>query len=1372
MLIGRRGIRILVRSVFVLIFTITIALTLLLTTTWGSRQIISIIEVVTDAEISYKNIDGGIANTLSLEDAFYKNGDAEISVKNISLGWEVFGLFQKKIEISSVIISGVRAKLPKSEKKSSKPIDFSGFLNFDKDQLSLLEIGQASVEDVVVIYGNQQYKITALSFDSNISDGVIEFNVSKINALLQSEDNQNSAFDFYTYLKLKPNGKELSLDGSFLWNLNLSGQSYSGNGSINGNIDKINISHHLSSPFVINTMAEAGFNADNKPFFKIYNSWDQIGLDKSSRLDKGVLELKGSSEGLSYSLKSRYKLGELIGGIGLSGFAKGESLIFENINLYADELVKVNLKGAISQTAEGSIDWKINGDTEVLHLKRNVPALKIDKLNGLIKSTGSYKREDKIADVSLSIEKIVLFNKELSTKFNLKYANKEIHLDVVSESLNENNNLITVNADYRIDKKTIKSVINWNKVTLPDLPQLQSSGALNVSGVINDFVFYCNSHIELNEQKFGLSVKGQRKENLMTFDSIDVNDGVNTLFANGNVKFVNNSGVSETEWDFTLLGKDINLGNWNIPFSDGGLKIVANGLINNEAIKTNVRLEQFSGITDGKKINFKGVAGNRFMKKSASQKGYLGQMSLDINGMFCGSKIGFSGNSLYENQIQNIKLMFNVYPFQLENLDSNLKGAVSIYGEIQGDINKPLIKGNLDLKDIIADSATVKKGHVKFSLYPLQKHVNEIIGDFNHIKLGKYNYKGAKIYADGNLQRHELTISLDGDHSLSSKINGVVTADNFWQGEVVDTSFESVISGVWKADSVKVSAGKDNISVYPFCFNGSNEDQICLSASVFPKLIELNVDNLKLSLDRMNSFTAPDMAFQGILNGKSRVVVNRQSWQPQIMQSDFRISKGVAIVGAIKKYQQKIDYSASVSSQLISGEIISKADIKSAQGINSKVAIKITPPFSFKDISESGVRGDIQININDLEYIERITPQLSDIKGNIAINLLLKGKLLTPIVSGNAALSNGGAYIGGAGIKIRDAEISTEFNEDKITVKSQANSGDGKIDITANINNPLKIYPLNISVKGNNFNVVNSDEAKVNVSPELDLLIQQKDIQINGKVKIDRGQISLAELPQNSVTPSSDEIIINDENSTKKTKESYNINAAVEVDIGEHFSFKGFGLKTDIGGKIKVVQKKGVSEGFGQLSLSNGKFKKYGIDLSIEKGQLIFAGPVDNPGLDIRAYRKLNQNDNNERVSVLISGTLKEPVLEFPQESTYGQTDSVSNLLTGKTTDEIRDGGANEGNNNELLYTVGISAGGKYKDKIQEKLGLDSLELSASGWMLGKYLTPDLYISYTMGWLEDDRSLNLRYSLGNLWSLKLNSGKEQAVDILYSIEKN
>ena len=177
----------------------------------------------------------------------------------------------------------------------------------------------------------------------------------------------------------------------------------------------------------------------------------------------------------------------------------------------------------------------------------------------------------------------------------------------------------------------------------------------------------------------------------------------------------------------------------------------------------------------------------------------------------------------------------------------------------------------------------------------------------------------------------------------------------------------------------------------------------------------------------------------------------------------------------------------------------------------------------------------------------------------------------------------------------------------------------------------------------------------------------------------------------------------------------------------------------------------------------DGTYKAYGQNLQIERGQLLFAStPIDNPGLNIRAVRKINPNstiDDGQEVGLLIAGTAQRPSITVFSNPVMQQSDALSYLITGKPLSDVKGG---EGSAvSSAAQALGSAGGNMLAKSIGTRLGVDDIGVSSSdalngnsAFTVGKYLSPRLYLSYGIGLFESGQVITLRYKLTQRWNIE------------------
>ncbi|MDN5850165.1 MAG: translocation/assembly module TamB domain-containing protein, partial [Nitrococcus sp.] len=228
--------------------------------------------------------------------------------------------------------------------------------------------------------------------------------------------------------------------------------------------------------------------------------------------------------------------------------------------------------------------------------------------------------------------------------------------------------------------------------------------------------------------------------------------------------------------------------------------------------------------------------------------------------------------------------------------------------------------------------------------------------------------------------------------------------------------------------------------------------------------------------------------------------------------------------------------------------------------------------------------------------------------------------------------------------------------------------------------------------------------------------------------------------------------------------------------------FEGFGLKGRIDGRLLIVQQPGgPTTGSGELRIVDGEYRAYGQGLVIETGRILFAGgPIDQPGVDIRAVRHPAEDIT---VGVQVRGSLKRPEFTIFSEPSMGQTEQLSWLVLGRPLEGASNSEASM--LTQAALALGLKGGDFLAKKLGKGLGIDTIGIeSGSGeagaasdaneaaLVVGKYLSPDLYVSYGIGLFNQVSTVTLQYTLSSHWKLATEASTlGSGGDVVYTIER-
>jgi translocation and assembly module TamB len=437
-------------------------------------------------------------------------------------------------------------------------------------------------------------------------------------------------------------------------------------------------------------------------------------------------------------------------------------------------------------------------------------------------------------------------------------------------------------------------------------------------------------------------------------------------------------------------------------------------------------------------------------------------------------------------------------------------------------------------------------------------------------------------------------------------------------------------------------------------------------------------------------------------------------------------------------------------------------------------------PGGAKPLLKRSLKARLKARIPDISFVGRFKPTLGKLGGRVDGTMHITGSLASPVLRGRIALKNGRAQLPKPGLDLKNVKLVLTGQPDGgLKLDGQASSGGGKLalDGTANLTaNPQRAA---IRIQGEKFQALDNDLGKVLISPDLKLALNGKTMDLTGTVTVPSAHLTPKEIPQSAVGVSKDQVIIRP-GQKKQSTLARRFNADIKLVLGDDVHFKGFGLKSRIAGGLEIFETGGQpTQGKGELHLVDGEYRAYGQGLVIQQGTLLFAGPVTEPGLDIRAVRHPGEDIT---VGVAISGTLKQPHFEIFSQPPMTQAEQLSWLVLGRPLNDTSD---QQGSAlSRLALGLGINQSNKVAKKLQKGLGVDTFAIrtgsteagsaqnvNQAALVIGKYLSPRLYVSYGIGLFQPVNTVRLEYTLSSRWKLATESSRiASGGDLIYTLE--
>lgn len=442
------------------------------------------------------------------------------------------------------------------------------------------------------------------------------------------------------------------------------------------------------------------------------------------------------------------------------------------------------------------------------------------------------------------------------------------------------------------------------------------------------------------------------------------------------------------------------------------------------------------------------------------------------------------------------------------------------------------------------------------------------------------------------------------------------------------------------------------------------------------------------------------------------------------------------------------------------------------------VVLALASPPSVRPLTDRTLQGRLEVDMRRLDFIPALVPQVDRVQGRIEGRLQIAGTLGQPDVSGRLSWVDAAAQLDALGISLQDMHLAlTGEGRHRMGISGRVRSGEGTLQLDGMLDMGRRPWVLRASLRGADFQVMDTYEAQALVSPDISAVLEGRRVDVEGELQVPRATVHLKELPVSAVSVSRDEIIVSAASEPGK-EERYQIHTRLRLVLGPDVHFEGLGLKAQLQGNLLLTDRPGqVTTASGEIQLQDGRYKAYGQDLEIERGNLFFAGgPVADPGLDIRAVRR---PVSGVVVGVEAKGTLRAPELSLFSDPAMSQQEQLSYLVLGRSL-KADSSDAERNSVNQAALGLALGGGGLFAEGLGERLGLDeaSVETDTNGeteqasLVIGKYLSPKLYISYGLGLFEPVSTVRLRYSITDRWKIVTESkAAGSGADIFYTIER-
>lgn len=522
----------------------------------------------------------------------------------------------------------------------------------------------------------------------------------------------------------------------------------------------------------------------------------------------------------------------------------------------------------------------------------------------------------------------------------------------------------------------------------------------------------------------------------------------------------------------------------------------------------------------------------------------------------------------------------------------------------------------------------------------------------------------------------------------------------------------------------------------------------------------------ELQLESLGRWLGPGLGVAGAVQGQVAVTGEGRAFKQLAGRLDIaagRVSQtsGGEAVDALLEWRQGV-------LQLDGDPAEARATLDLELASDDRVDGRLAVAWNEADPS---LDGELRVAFSQLDIITEFVPDLTGLEGRADATALLTGSLSAPRATGRFEWRDGSMQIPGLGINPRDMKFVAELASNELVFNASGRSGDGEFTAEGRFQLGGDAVEGTATLVGERLLVMDLPDMQVAASPDLRFRYLPERINIGGDLVIPFARIT-GFSGSGAVTASPDEVIVGD--GEEQANRGIIIASRIRVAVGPDVRIEASGLRGNVEGEIiTVTEPETLPWGRGELRVVEGNFRAFGQQLQIETGRLIYTGgPLNNPGLDIRAIRVVQ----DVTAGALVRGTLDQPEISIFSDPPMPRAEALSYLTLGKGMDQLQAG--EQRTLDQAASSLALSGGGLIARDLGRRLGFDEVSVSAdnasdgASLVVSKHLGGGLYVSYGLGLFDAVNTLRLRYQINRRLSIEAVSGDEAEADLFYTFERD
>lgn len=463
----------------------------------------------------------------------------------------------------------------------------------------------------------------------------------------------------------------------------------------------------------------------------------------------------------------------------------------------------------------------------------------------------------------------------------------------------------------------------------------------------------------------------------------------------------------------------------------------------------------------------------------------------------------------------------------------------------------------------------------------------------------------------------------------------------------------------------------------------------------------------------------------------------------------------------------------------------------------------------------TALNGALTLKSTDLSWLDNLADSAIHAGGAVEAEAAISGTLGKPALQGRITGKDLALALPDEGLNLDQGQLAARFDQstlhieqlrfvspyeappkDRLLRKLKLEEKAGSIEITGALGFTDHAHQLAVAL--DQVYLVHPPHYWIVASGNSTATMLGNVLDLKGEITADAGLITQ---PPATRPQLADDIVIADdkaEPSVDPTDDTQSpiVNLSATLDLGKQFFLRVAGLEGQLDGSLRLQNdEKGLSA-TGSITTKNTSYKAYGQNLTVERGIVNFYGPLDDPGLNVRAVRKGLEVE----AGVEVAGTVRHPQIKLVSSPNVPDTEKLSWIALGRAPDV-------SGLDTSLLVTaansiLGGQSGFGVTDQIRDLFGFDEFSfrqgstpgstqttgqaatqispftnpyafagstLGGQIGTIGKRISSRAYLSYERGITAATAGITkLTYTLTPSITVVTQAGEDSAVDLFYT----